>query len=80
MVNFAYQVFTLQLGLLYRLARWVRISADNILKYFSYFSIEIGFDILCTLSPKETILLEMPKVICWSVQEIYHQFVLLLLF
>ena len=28
---------------------------DNILKYFSYFSWKIGFDISCKLSPKETI-------------------------
>ena len=27
-------------------------SADEILKYFSYFSEEIGFDISCKLSPK----------------------------
>ena len=27
----------------------------NILKYFSYFSQKIGFDISCKLSPKETI-------------------------
>ena len=30
-------------------------SADNILKYFSYFSKKIGFDTSCKLSPKETI-------------------------
>ena len=30
-------------------------QADNILKYFSYFSQKTGFDILCKLSPVETI-------------------------
>ena len=31
------------------------ISADDILKYFSYFPLKTGFDILCKLSPIETI-------------------------
>ena len=39
----------------YRLALWVKFSADNILKYFSHFSQEARFDILCKLSPMETI-------------------------
>ena len=30
-------------------------SADGILKYFSYFSLKTGFDILCKLSLMETI-------------------------
>ena len=34
------------------LACWVKISADNNLKYFSK---KIGFDISCKLSPQETI-------------------------
>ena len=38
-----------------RLALWVKFSADDILKYFSYFSQKTGFDISCKLSPKETI-------------------------
>ena len=38
-----------------RLALWVKFAADDILKYFSYFSQKTGFDISCTLSPKETI-------------------------
>ena len=29
----------------------VKIAADDILKYFSYFSQKIGFDISCKLSP-----------------------------
>ena len=33
----------------------VKLSADNILKYFSYFSQKTGFDISCKLSPLETI-------------------------
>ena len=32
----------------------VKISADVILKYFSYFFQKIGLDISCKLSPKET--------------------------
>ena len=34
---------------------WVKFSADDILKYFPYFSQKTGFDILCKLSPMETI-------------------------
>ena len=37
------------------LALWVKFSADDILKYFSYFSQKTGFDISCKLSPYETI-------------------------
>ena len=37
----------------YHLACWVKIS-DDILKYFSYFSQRIGFDITCKLSRRET--------------------------
>ena len=35
----------------YRLALWEKFSADDILKYFSYFSKKTGFDISCKLSP-----------------------------
>ena len=34
---------------------WVKFSADDILKYFSYFLQKKGFDISCKLSPVETI-------------------------
>ena len=34
---------------------WVKFSAENILKYISYFSQKTGFDISCKLSPLETI-------------------------
>ena len=37
------------------IACWVKILADNILKYFSYFSQTTGFGISCKLSPMETI-------------------------
>ena len=40
--------------MLKQIALWVNFSAD-ILKYFSYFSMETGFDSLCKLSPIETI-------------------------
>ena len=33
------------------LALWVKFSADNVLKYFSHFSQETGFDVPCKLSP-----------------------------
>ena len=33
----------------------VKFSADNILKYFSYFSEKTDFDISCKLSPMETV-------------------------
>ena len=32
-----------------------KFSADDIFKYFSYFSQKTGYDISCKLSPKETI-------------------------
>ena len=40
------------------LACWVKVSADNILKYFSYFSEKIGFDIPCKLCSYEKMCLE----------------------
>ena len=40
----------------------VKFSADNILKYFSYFSQKIGFDISCKLSPVETICIEFQSL------------------
>ena len=36
-------------------AGWVKISADDILKYISYFSPKTRFEIPCKLSSKETI-------------------------
>ena len=33
----------------YRLALWVKFSADDILKYFSSFSEKTGFDISCPI-------------------------------
>ena len=41
--------------ILYRLAFWVKFSADNILKYFYFSKKKTGLDISCKLSPKETI-------------------------
>ena len=38
-----------------RLALWVILSADDILKYVSYFSQKTGFDISCKLPSVETI-------------------------
>ena len=40
------------------LALWVEISADDILKYFSYFSHKTWFGISYNLSPMETICME----------------------
>ena len=37
------------------LALSIKFSADHVLKYFSYFSKKIGFNISCKLSPVETI-------------------------
>ena len=45
-----------------RSACWVKNSADDILKKFSYFSQKTSFGIPCTLSP----LHEMPKPIFWE--------------
>ena len=48
------------------LALWVKFSADNILKYLSYFSQKTDFDISCEI---ETICMKCPAF--W---EKYHQF------
>ena len=47
---------------IYHFACWVKNSADDILKYFSHFSQKICFDILCKLSPKETICIECQSI------------------
>ena len=39
----------------YCLVFWVKFSANDILKYFSYFSQKTGFDIACKVFPMETI-------------------------
>ena len=45
-------IYTLYLGLcLTLIALLVKISADDILKYFSNFFQKIGFNISCKLSP-----------------------------
>ena len=40
-----------------------KISADDILKYFSYFSQKIDFDISCKLSLKETICMKYQSLL-----------------
>ena len=47
--------------LYYRLACWVNISADDMLKYFLYFPQKTGFDISCRLS-----LYEMSNPVFWE--------------
>ena len=42
------------------LALWIKFSADDILKCFSYFSQKTGFNISCKLSPLDTICMK-----CW---------------
>ena len=51
---------------LYRLAFWVKFSADDILKYFSFFPQKTGFDISCKLSPLETICMECQILFPWK--------------
>ena len=46
---------TVVISTLINTALWVKFSADDILKYFSYFPQKTGYDISCKLSPKETI-------------------------
>ena len=60
------------------LALWVKSSADDILKWFSYFTQETGFDISHKLSSEETICMKceilfsgkikkiFQNVVCWS--------------
>ena len=42
---------------------WVKNLTDDILKYFSYFSQKLGFDILYKLFPKETICIKCQNLI-----------------
>ena len=42
--------------------RWMKISADDILKYIFILFSEIGLDISCKLSPKETICVKYPNL------------------
>ena len=48
------------------LACWVKISADDILKCFSYFSWKIGFDTLCKLPLKKTICMKCHSLFSWK--------------
>ena len=41
---------------------WVRISADDILKYFSYFFQQNVFYFSCKLSPQETIFMKCQRL------------------
>ena len=54
---------------------WVKILAGNILKYFSYFSQEIGFDISCKLSLREITCMECQTTFSWKNKKKHHQFV-----
>ena len=46
------------------LALWVKISADDILKYFYYLSQKTSFDMSCKLSPMETICMKCQILFC----------------
>ena len=46
------------------LASWVKFPADNILQYFSYFSLKIGYDISCKL----TICMKLRRQFAWNVK------------
>ena len=48
---------------LYCLVCWLKISADNILRYFYYFCRKVGFDIACKLPPLETICLQSQTLV-----------------
>ena len=61
-------MFIISFGSLYRLACWVIISTDDILKYFSYFSQKTGFDITYILSPMALSPMEM---ICMKCQNLF---------
>ena len=52
-----------------------KISLDGILKYFSYFSQKTGSDILCKLSPLETICMKCQNLFSGKNKKKYHQFV-----
>ena len=49
-----------------------KISADDNLKYlFSYFPHNIGFDISCKLSPKETICMKCQSLFSGKIRKIF---------
>ena len=51
----------------------VKISADDSLKYFSYFFKKIGFDSQCKLPPEKTVSLhEISKPIFWEKEATDH--------
>ena len=53
------------------LSCWVHFSADDILKYFSYFPQKIGFDILCKLTSMETICMKCQILLSEKNKKIY---------
>ena len=56
------------------LALWAQFSADDILKYFSYFSQKTGFDISRKLSPQETICMKWQSLFVWKNKKICNKF------
>ena len=48
------------------LSTWVKFSADDILKYFSYISQKTGFDISSNLSPMETSCMKCQILFSWK--------------
>ena len=52
-----------------RLALWVKFSAEDILKHFSYCSQKTGFDISCKLSPMETVCMQCQILFSWKKKE-----------
>ena len=57
------------------LACWINFSAENILKCFSYFSLKLGFDISCKLSPIETVCMKCQILFSGPNKKKYKQFV-----
>ena len=60
---------------LLRLALWVKFSADDILKYFSYIPQKARVDISCKLSPVETIHMKCQILFSGKNKKKNHQFV-----
>ena len=51
------------------LAHWVKISLDDIFKYFFYFTQKTGFAISCKLSPLETVCMKCQILFCGKNKE-----------
>ena len=58
----------------YNVACWIKISAEDCSKQFSYLFKKIGFDISCKLSPEETVCMKCQSLFSGKKWEKYRNF------